>query len=116
MLERVLTALNAYPPVVRRIRHAATTFAVAAGDTEWRFALQGGQIVATDADPAFALRIDATAWDAFRQEVPPPGAHDFSAMTETGRATVEGNPLLLFQYNWVLRDVVAALAGKEFGR
>ena len=111
-----LEALNAYPPVRRRIAHADIAFLVGAGDDEAQLAFAGGQVVETTRSPVFAIRIDADAWASFRKPVPEPGRHDFGAMSETGQARIEGNVLELYRFYPVLRDVVTALAGKELGR
>lgn len=111
-----LAALNAYPPVRRRIRHADLAFLIAGGDAEATLAFAGGEVIETTAPPAFSIRMNADAWASFRTPVPPPGRHDFGAMSETGEASIEGEMLELYRFYPVVRDVVRALAGKELGR
>jgi hypothetical protein len=111
-----LAALNAYPPVRRRIAHADIAFLIAAGNDEAQLAFSGGQVVETTTLPAFSIRMDADAWTAFCTPVPPPGLHNFGAMAEVGKARIEGDMLELYRFFPVLRDVVTALAGKELGQ
>ncbi len=114
----VLDALNADPSVVRRIRFANCVFAIQAGDNGWRMALQDGRVarIAGDTPADVTIRITAEAWEAFRQPVPPSGCHDIYAMAESGRATIAGDPLKLFLYSWVLRDILQQLAtGRMYG-
>lgn len=111
-----LDALNAFPPVRRRIAHADIAFLVGVGDEEAQLAFGGGKVIETTAPPVFSIRINADAWASFRAPVPEPGKHDFGAMAETGQARIEGEALELYRYYPVLRDVVAALAGKELGQ
>lgn len=115
---QILDALNADPSVQRRLRFADCVFRIEAGDESWLLALRGGKVAAAAADEAadVAIRISAEAWAAFRQPVPPPGCHDFYAMTETGQAEVEGDILTLFRYSYVLKDILQQLAtGRMFG-
>jgi hypothetical protein len=111
-----LVALNTYPPVRRRIAHADIAFLIAAGDTNAQLAFAGGKVVETTKKPAFTIRMNADAWALFCTPVPPPGTHDFGAMSETGQAQIEGDALELYRFHPVLRDVVTALAGKELGQ
>lgn len=111
-----LAALNAYPPVRRRIAHAGIAFLIGAGDNEAQLAFAGGDVVETAAAPVFSIRISAAGWAEYCKPVPRPGSHDFGAMAETGQARIDGEVLELYRFYPVLRDVVTALAGKELGR
>lgn len=115
MMHAMLEAMNKDPSVRRRTRFADTVFLIATGDERWRFAFRRGAVsTASEADiVAVEVRIDADAWLAFQQPVPPPGCHDLYAMAESGRAQVTGDFLALFRYSYVLKDVVQQLATRK---
>lgn len=102
ILDRLQTAANECPDLVRLGRGCDVEFLIEAGHHEFRITVHDGRVTGVHRGPfrmrawRFAIRADESAWREFWSPVPGPGFNDLFAMASRGHARIEGDigPLL----------------------
>ena len=100
-LRAMQRALNATPHLKRLGRLFSETILLNVDDAEFYLSFRDGALVDIEAGVSrktpwrFALRTDATALDAFWQDMPTAGFHDIFGLAKIGRARIDGDILIL---------------------